>query len=170
MAHTKKTWEIDPALIDEEFIKLPGELARYSQLHVEASQDAEQADFNLEIIEASISLTIRDHAKNLGEKVTVDYVQAKMRVDPKWQAARRDAIEARTQEAAAKAMVNAVLAKRDMLISYGAHLRAQWGGDPSTRLPPGRARVTRQSTNPEDYDWSPGLPAPKALRKPDDHE
>lgn len=151
---TPRVWEIDSAQMDVEFTNLPGELARFSELHVEASESAEIADHELDVLEARLSLDIREHAKLLGEKPTVDFIAAKMKVKPEWQAAKRASIQARADEMRAKGIVNAVVAKREMLISLGAHIRAQLQGDPSTRaqnFP--RSRGSKSADSFANYSW-----------------
>lgn len=152
---TRRVWEIDSSLMDVEFANLPGDLARMSELHVEASEAAEMADHELDVLEARLSLDIREHAKLLGEKPTVDFISAKMKLKPEWQAAKRTSIGRRADEMRAKGVVNSVVSKREMLISLGAHIRAQLQGDPSTRAQPFRSRGEKSPVPRGGYDWPP---------------
>lgn len=150
---SRRVWNIDSTQIEEEFIRLPGDLASLSELHVEAAESAEYADLALEILEARATAEIREHAKLMGDNATVNFLSSKLKLRPDWQSAKRESIARRAEEARAKAMVNAVIAKREMLISLGAHIRAQLMGDPTTRAKGSISRSSRKGSF-EDHDWS----------------
>lgn len=129
---------IDPEQIDTEFMRLPGDLAYFGQRFAEASEILNELELKLEVYEARTGMMIREAKSLVGERVTNDTVAAKMKATPDWQALREKIIEAAATKLRAKIDLDAMIAKKDMLISLGAYMRAQANGDPSIRLPTGK--------------------------------
>ncbi len=142
-----------PELLDEEFKRLPGDLAywgeRYAQalrLHLDAKAGAKvtRAKRELEIREKLRSEAPTD-AKGKPERVTEGAVTCSLESDDQ-------VIDADTAERIAevevqriKVILDAIRAKRDMIIQLGAQYRAEMERDPSLRT---RARDFRDENAP----------------------
>lgn len=144
----KPQHSINPDQIDLEFMRLPGDLAYFGQIFAEACEALNELELKLEVYEARTSLTIREARGMMGERVTNDTVAARMRGSAEWQALREKVIEAEADKLRAKIDLDAVIAKKDMLISLGAYMRAQANGDPAIRLPSGKPKQT------DKHNWS----------------
>ena len=136
---------INPEQIDMEFMRLPGDLAYLGKCYAEASEILRELELKLEVYEARTGMAIREAKTMLGERVTNDTVASKMKSSADWQALREQIIEAEANKLRAKIDLDAMIAKKDMLISLGAYMRAQASGDPSIRLPTGKQPQTDRS-------------------------
>lgn len=146
----------DPNAIKVDYQEVPSVLARWNHRLVEASKVLKLAEAELEAareraeLEASVTEEkLRLHyLKELG-KVSLDIRGAHVVTDPKYIAARENVIatvrnhkrivaEAAAAKGRAAAMVANIDAKKEMLISLGAHIRLEMGRDASIRENPRR--------------------------------
>jgi hypothetical protein len=124
---------IDDLLLDQEFIKLPGQLAHYTANYAEAVRDYLMTKLNVETTRARAHLRLRAEAELGNRKMTVADLDALVSTDQDYIAAAIDLIEADVARQKLRGIVDAVTAKKDMLQSLGAKLRAEMQGDPIVR-------------------------------------
>lgn len=124
---------IDDLLLDQEFVKLPGQLAHYTASYSEAVRDYLMAKLNVETTRARAHLQLRAESELGNRKMTVADLDALVSTDQDYIAAAMDLIEADVARQKLRGVVDAVTAKKDMLQSLGAKLRAEMQGDPMVR-------------------------------------
>lgn len=131
----RRAVQILPSEIQEEYRRLPGEVAYAGMLLAEAERAQREAELDARMVTARRALTIRAELEMRGQKVTEGLVAANLESDSQWQDAQVREIARRADRARIKAVCDALDAKRDMLISYGAHVRQEMRPDPIIRDP-----------------------------------
>lgn len=124
---------IMPEVIQEEFVRVPADLARFNHRYAEAQKVYLRAKHNLDRVEAELYISMREAIINAGGKPTEKQIEAGIKVQPAYQAAVDDLVDAEHKKAETYGNVDAVRAKKEMLISLGAHIRSELEGDPSLR-------------------------------------
>jgi hypothetical protein len=120
----RQSVEITPEAIQEEFIRIPADMAYWGAKYAEASRTYLIAEQAVKEVRARLRLAIRETAS---AKLTVDAVDAQVEGQAEYQSAKMAEIEAEAAKLLAKVKLDAVIAKRDMAMSLGAHLRAEMG-------------------------------------------
>lgn len=134
---------ISEVAIQEEFIRLPGDLAYWNQRHADARKAAMLVEHERKTAEARKQLEIRAAAKATGEKLTVGEIEAQVVASDDYQKAVLREIDADCERELVRGVVDAIHAKKDSLVSLGAHLRLEMQGDPSIRDDERRRRMER---------------------------
>lgn len=124
---------IDPLAIQEEYVRVPAELAYWNCKYAEAVNRHLRAKHHLEVTEAQLRFLCRDALEEAGRKVTESTVDSAMLRHSSYEPARFAAIEAEVEVKRLAGVVDAVRTKRDMLVSLGAHVRAEMQHDPVIR-------------------------------------
>jgi len=141
-AEIKRAVSINPDGIQEEYVQLPPTLHRWLTERTEAIKLVRLAELDLEVVEARVKGRARkDRLEEIEaagkdaklKPLTEDQTNDAMVLDDEYQAARRKVIEAGERKDRSQAMVDAVHAKREMLVSLGADLRLRFENDPSIR-------------------------------------
>jgi hypothetical protein len=123
-----------PEAIQEEFVRVPADLAYWGEQYSVAVSDHLHAKNARETTHARLMVEKRAAAQVTGGKLTVGDLEAAVATDPTYQEVVVAEIEAEARKAAMRTRVDAVHAKKEMLISLGAQLRAEMGADPLTRF------------------------------------
>lgn len=120
---------VDGASLEREFQDFSAAFSFWGARYAEAISNAATAEEHLKDVEAEVFLELRDMKAG-----TVEEIKAKLRMDKRVVVARKMAMqtEARRTRFQHKVM-GALSAKKEMLISLGAHRRAELGGDPLVR-------------------------------------
>ena len=125
---------IEPLAIEEEFIRLPADLAYRNEMYASAYRRFLVAKHEAD---RTYSRLMMEHRATLeasnDKRPTEGAIKASVENDPDWDLAQRRLIDAEVGKISAYGVVDAIRTKRDALISIGAHIRAEMGGDPSTR-------------------------------------
>lgn len=124
---------IEPTEIEEEFVRVPAELAYWSHRYAESYERRVRAKLQLDRVAAMLRLKHRSIMEDEKVKITESQVDARVETDDEMFAAREAMLRAEVDEVRTKGAVEAVRAKRDMLVSIGAHQRAEMQGDPLIR-------------------------------------
>lgn len=120
---------IDPASLQEEFVAFPGTLSRWGALYADAISAAAYTEEDLTDTEAEVYLELR-----LGAKHTEAELKALVRTDRRVRLKRSIAMAAEAKKIRFREkIISALHFKKDMIISLGAHQRAELGGDPLVR-------------------------------------
>lgn len=119
---------INPGMLRDEFVIFPGTLSDFGARYAEAISSAAAAAESLEDCEAEVYLELRASKTKEQTEATL---QAMVRRDTRVRMAREllTAAEARKTRFKHKVM-DPLYAKKEMLISIGAHQRAELAGDP----------------------------------------
>ncbi len=139
--YLKQCVRINAEDMSTEFEEIPGELAYWNAQYARALQAHLTAEIDVKVTKARVYNALVEAAiASGGKKPTEDYL--KSQVD-----ANEDYVEIQYTAAAAEAKKNelygkldAIRSKKEMLISLGAHLRAEMGGDPHIREQAGARR------------------------------
>lgn len=121
---------IDPTNLDDEFMRLPGDLAYWNERFAVATRQYLYAKKEYEEERATQYLLIKESATT---KLTVSDLDALVTTHPRVVAVRGQLVEAEADKNAIRCRVDAICAKRDMLQSYGAKIRAELMSDPALR-------------------------------------
>jgi len=116
---------IDDSDLCTEFAELAGHVAYYGSMLAQARTDRELAKLALEETRAKAHLLVRESTANAKPKPTVADIDATVAMRADVHDARMAYIESEAAHELAKSNLAAMLAKRDMLISLGAHVRSE---------------------------------------------
>lgn len=132
--------KIEPEAIQEEFVRLPGDLAYWNQQYSEALDTALKAKHNRKAVRGRRALEIRTELLEDGHKVTEGIIEASTDSDPDYVAACNAEAEAEAEKARIYGILDSVRAKKEMLVSLGAQLRQEMEHDPTIREQVGARR------------------------------
>ena len=124
---------IEPAVIQEEYVRLPGDLAYWGAQYAAAYKDWQEAKVQRELVTAQLTAEHRVALEAKSKRVTVGEVEAAVTLDQRWVEAKGVEIRAETEKIEVQHVVEALRAKRDMLVSLGAHYRMEMENDPVIR-------------------------------------
>lgn len=130
--YLKDSVRIVPEAIQEEFVRLPADLALWNHRYAQAYQLFVTRKVDADRLEALLEIEHRERLTMAG-KTTESQVKAAVETDSRMYDARRALIDAEVEKVRLNGVLDAVRSKRDMLISIGAHQRAEMQGDPSIR-------------------------------------
>jgi hypothetical protein len=124
---------IEPEAIQDEYVRTPSDLAYWSEMHSNVFREWQLAKFAREqewgaaITRSRATLS---SASVSGRGPTVDQVDAHATNDEAYVAAKRNEIYLEAERQRLLGMVEAIRTKKDMLVSLGAHIRAEMERDP----------------------------------------
>ena len=124
---------IDAIQLDDHFRKVPAELAYFNERYADAVHQYLRAKATYEATRADVYRQIRIEAEASGGKMTEALLSARVEGDERYQTAKIKHIDAESKKQRFRGRVEAVHAKKDMLISLGAHIRAEMS-DPMSRV------------------------------------
>lgn len=135
--------DIFPEAIQEEYVRLPSDLAYWNKQYAEAQRVELKAKARAKRARADAQLRIRQEAADDGRKMTDKIAEAETEIDADVAEAEDFYADAVADRSRLYGVVDAVRAKKDMLVSLGAHVRAELEGDPSLRAEARNRRVAR---------------------------
>lgn len=124
---------IEPTMLNEEFVRIPVDLAYWHERYSEAIRAHLLAKLAYDQLRARVGLEVREEVAAAGVKKTVGDIEAMITVHPEVSAAYLDFVEADAERQAIRNRCEAVQAKREMLQSLGAKMRAEIMSDPALR-------------------------------------
>jgi len=139
-AYLADTVQIEPLALEEEFIRLPADLAYWNERYSQAVRafliskiEVERcgARLHLEVRTRLMGVAVPEGAKSKGP--TVADIEAAVESEPELQAARMRALDAEVDKVRLQGVLDAVRAKRDMLVQLGARARIEMEADPVIR-------------------------------------
>jgi hypothetical protein len=131
--YLKECLEIDNLALEEEFTRMPADLAYWANQYAEATKAFHLAKIDLDRTEAKLAVHHRVRLADAGVKATESMVTAAVETDDTLYNAKVRLLEAEYLRNQLSGTCEAVRSKRDMLISLGANYRAEMQGDPSIR-------------------------------------
>lgn len=138
-----KACEIDPLCIQEEYVRLPADLAYWNQKYAIAFRAWARARLSRKRLEAVLAIEHREQFAVDGRKATEGMVTAAVETDDRLEAAAAFEVEAEVEKVRLWGVLDAVRAKKDMLVSIGAHVRAEMNSDPTVRAQHASGRFGR---------------------------
>jgi hypothetical protein len=124
---------IEPLALEEEFLRVPADLAYWGARFADAQKEAALAKLHRDEVEAAIDKEHRSDAAAMGEKVTEKVISSRVQTDERMKAIELSLIDAEALAMRTKAFADAVRAKKDMVIALGSQVRAEMAADPSIR-------------------------------------
>jgi hypothetical protein len=121
--------------IDAEFRALSSDVYYVGALWADAQRNAAQAKVALDVALATSRRMVTEVLQAEGSKTTERAIDAEVDLDPDVHRARLYLLDMEHEEAKVRALVDALRAKKDMLVSLGAHIRAEMQGDITIRNP-----------------------------------
>ncbi len=131
--YLKDSVMIDDLVLDEEFIRVPADLAFWSARYADAVKAFLLAKLERDRVQGKVRLTIKAEAEIDKKKRRADDLEAAVNNDPEYLDAAVAMIEAEAEKKHAQGRVDAVAAKKDMVQSLGAKLRSEMERDPMIR-------------------------------------
>lgn len=120
---------IDPLDLQDEFRRIPADLARFNELYARALRRFLKAKARTEQVFSLVYLETREG----GQKATEAQIKAEVAMDDRYNDSLQERIEAEVEKTRLGGILDALMAKKDSLISMGANLRAEMSGNPSIR-------------------------------------
>ena len=114
--------------LDKAFLEQSSLRAYYGALAAEYESFANRLETVVEAKEAVLAREIRAQALNENKKLSEKMVEELVRSDPKWIKMKNAVYEAQAQATIAKAFVQSLIDRRDMLIQLGADRRDESKG------------------------------------------
>jgi hypothetical protein len=167
--YLKDCTRIEPTALEEEFVRLPSDLAYWNERYSRAFKaflcakiDFERAEARahiecretlmIEAVGKAAEVTVSTTEEPKGKKApvvkvkapTVDDINAATMEHPDLVKAREALLNAEVEKVRLFGVLDAVRAKREMIVSLGAHIRAEMQGDPSLREQSLGARRARE--------------------------
>lgn len=138
-AYRRACVRVEPEAIQDEYVRVPSDLAYWSEMHANCYREWQLAKFTREqewgaAVTRSRAMLSSERGGS-GRGPTVDQVDAVAVTDEGFVKAKRDEVYLEAETKRLAGMVDAVRSKRDMLISLGAHIRAEMERDPLIKEP-----------------------------------
>jgi len=132
--YLKECVRIESFTIEEEFIRLPGDLAYWNNKYADVYQYwLERKQVTAEVTARRSSEIREDMTAAKGKRPLVSEVDDALTMDPAAQQAKMKEIAAEAEKVRLYGIMDALRSKREMLISLGAHMRAEMKFDPLIR-------------------------------------
>lgn len=125
--------KIEPLAMQEEFVRMPADLAYWNAKLADVDKRFLLAKAQSEHSWAKLWLTTREKLLLSDGKATEKLIENTALADPEWQKAHLALVEVEAERSSIKGTVDAIRAKKEMLISLGATIRAEMDGDPMVR-------------------------------------
>ncbi len=132
-AYLKQCVGINPEDIQAEFVRIPGDLAYWNTQYANALREHLLSKLDFDVLKANLDPMVRQALLEAGAKITEATVSSAIESHEQLIDARRACIEAEVAKNERFGCLDAIRAKKEMLISLGAHLRAEMEGDPNIR-------------------------------------
>jgi hypothetical protein len=125
--------QIEPMALQEEYVRIAPDIAYWNARYSKALEMFLRSKIDLDTTEARQYIAHRERMLNAGAKVTKAQIEAAVTTDQQVIEARMLLVAAEVEKNRLNGVCEAVRTKRDMLVSLGAHVRAEMQGDPSLR-------------------------------------
>lgn len=122
----------DPLKLDDEFVRLPADLAYWHGQASNALREYQIAKIDTKRLEARLSIEHRERQLAEGKKPTESTVSAAVETDDEMYEARKSLVTLESDYERIRGVVDAVRAKKDMVVSIGHQIRAELS-DPIVR-------------------------------------
>lgn len=122
-----------PEDISTQFEEIPGQLAYWNAQYAKALRAHLNAEIDEKVTRARVYLASKEAIIAKGGKPTEDHLKAVVDSNEDYMTARYAAADAEAVKNDLYGKLDAIRSKKEMLISLGAHLRAEMGGDPLIR-------------------------------------
>jgi hypothetical protein len=129
----RRVIEIEPLALQEEYVRLPADMAYLNEQYAQAQKAYLYAKATADEVWARVWLESRTKLTAAGEKTTEALINATAATNREWLEAVERLTAADAERIRLRGHADAVGAKKEMLISLGAHIRSELEGDPQLR-------------------------------------
>jgi hypothetical protein len=140
-AFLRKCVRIDPLDLSQEFVQLSGQLAYWNDRYADALREFLTAKVDLEVLKGQLQPLVRQALLDAGGKTTEAQVASVIETHDEVIDAKHRLVDAEVDKNRLFGSLDAIRSKKEMLISLGAHMRAEMGHDPLLR---DQARAARE--------------------------
>ena len=124
-ALSKVITHIDEDALNDEYSRLPSDMAYFSELYAEAKKAFAAAKLDRDITRSRLRLVARETIEVSGKRATESMVDAAVELDPQWLEVKTTEIECQAKTLRLYGVLESLRFKRDMLIQLGAQARAE---------------------------------------------
>ncbi len=124
---------IDPLQLNDEFIRIPGDLAYWNARYARALRTFLMAKVDKDITRGRLEPILRAAIINAGGKPTEKQIDGLIDSNQSYIDICHALVDAEVEKNECYGALDAIRAKKEMLISLGAHLRAEMEHDPLLR-------------------------------------
>jgi hypothetical protein len=154
--YAKEAVDMAPEAMEEEYVRLPADLAYWNERYARALKVFLTTKARSKTMAALLKIEHRERlfeefqakkeekGKSGSGRVTDSMVDAALEQDERWQNMQAQLVDAEVEMVRVKGTAEAVRAKKDMLVSLGASIRAEIEGDPIVRKAHADAREFRR--------------------------
>jgi len=125
--------KIDPLDLNREFVEFPARLAYWNNNLADATDRYLTAKADYETAKAAARVRLRSSTLTIGKAPTREDIDAMVVLDDDVRSAQEVFMKADVDRTRVRGIVEALCAKRDMLQSLGAKIRAEMHSDPALR-------------------------------------
>jgi len=116
---------VDDVALNEEYIRLSADYAFWSSKYADSRRTHAISKLNRETVRSTLRIAHREELAEDNNRVTESMVTSAVDIDPKWIGSKHNEIDAETDMVRLSGILEALKTKREMLISLGAHARAE---------------------------------------------
>lgn len=124
---------IDPLTLNDEFVRIPSDLAYWNARYARALRAYLTAKVDKDITRGRLEPMMRLAIQNAGGKPTEKQIDALIDSNQDYIDACYKLVDAEVEKNEVYGALDAIRSKKEMLVSLGAHLRAEMQGDPRIR-------------------------------------
>ena len=124
---------IDPLQLNEEFIRIPSDLAHWNARYAKALKRYLLAKVNEKITKGRLEPMMRQAIMHAGGKPTEKQIDALIDSNQSYIDICYELVDAEVEKNDIYGSLDAIRSKKEMLVSLGAHMRAEMGHDPLLR-------------------------------------
>ena len=136
----------DPDQINEEFSRVSSDLAYWNTVYAIACGDAARAEASYKRKKAEKFLFFREEIAASGARPTDEWIKSLVDNDDEVNVELLAKIDAESEKVRLYGVVDAIRAKKDMLVSLGATLRAEMDNNPAIKEERKFQRYKKQSS------------------------
>jgi len=133
--YARECVQIDRHDLQGEFMRVAADLAYWNEQYAVAYGAHTRSKLEAERIEAELRIAVRERLEDAGKKTTESMVDANVTRHKTYLAARAAQIDAEEAKVRLGGYLDAIRAKREMLISLGAMVRSEMRADPTILEP-----------------------------------
>jgi hypothetical protein len=131
--YLKECVHIFPEQIQEEYTRIPADLAYWNAQYAEAYRKHLLSKIERNRVTGELYADVRQAIVDSGARPTEKMIEATVERDAEFVGAAQACAEAEADVKKLYGVLDAIRSKRDMLVSLGAHIRVEMMGDPVLR-------------------------------------
>ena len=137
--------QIEPMAMQEEYVRIAPDLAYWNDRYAKVLKSFQIAKLEVETTEARLYIQQRNAMLDEGKKPTEAQINTAVTIDPELREVKMELIMAEVEKVRIAGVCDAVRTKRDMLVSLGATMRAEYASEPSIRAQARDVRRVREN-------------------------